>query len=69
MKLLGISFEREKCLPVEYKGVMLDAGYRLDFLVEKKVVVELKSVDLLLAIHEAQLLTYLRLTGCPVGLL
>jgi GxxExxY protein len=67
--LQGIGFEQEKILPVEYKGVRLDCGYRLDFLVGGKVVVELKAVDEMHPIHEAQLLTYLKLTGCRVGLL
>ncbi len=67
--LQGIGFEQEKALPVEYKGVCLDCGYRLDFLVGGKVVVELKAVDEIHPIHEAQLLTYLKLTGCRVGLL
>ncbi len=67
--LQGIGFEQEKALPIEYKGVWLDCGYRLDFLVGGKVVVELKAVDEIHPIHEAQLLTYLKLTGCKVGLL
>jgi len=67
--LRGLSFEQEKPLPVEYKGVRVDCGYRLDFLVAGKVVVELKAVDVIAPLHEAQLLTYLRLTGCRVGLL
>ncbi len=67
--LQSISFEQEKPLPIEYKGVCLDCGYRLDFLVGGKVVVELKAVDEIHPIHEAQLLTYLKLTGCRVGLL
>jgi len=64
-----IPFEQEKPLPVEYKGIRLDCGYRLDFLVDGKVVVELKSVDQIHPVHEAQLLTYLKLTCCRVGLL
>ncbi len=67
--LQGIPFEREKALPVAYKGVKLDCGYRLDLLVAGSVVVELKAVEELLPIHEAQLLTYLRLGGWKVGLL
>ena len=67
--LRGLTFEQEKPLPVEYKEVRLDCGYRLDFLVEGKVVVELKAVDNLHPIHEAQMLTYLRLIRCRVGLL
>ena len=64
-----ISFERQMPLPVRYKSVELDCGYRLDFLVEKMVVLELKAVEVLHAIYDAQLLTYLRLGGWPVGLL
>jgi GxxExxY protein len=56
-------------LPVVYKQVRLDCAYRMDFVVEKRLVVELKTVDKLAAIHDAQLLTYLRLSGYPVGLL
>jgi GxxExxY protein len=69
MTLRGLSYEREKELRVTYKDVQLDCGYRLDFLVEQKIIVELKTVDYLLPIHEAQILTYLKLTGCKVGLL
>jgi GxxExxY protein len=56
-------------VPLKYKGVVLDTVYRIDLVVEGAVVVELKCLDRLLPIHEAQLLTYLRLTGFPVGLL
>jgi len=69
LALRNLQFESEKPLPVEYKGVQLNSAYRLDLVVEKKVIVELKSVDTLEAIHEAQLLTYLKLTSCKVGLL
>lgn len=65
----GIPHLKEVPLPVTYKGVQLDCGYRLDFLVAGSVVVELKSVEALEGIHEAQLITYLRLTGKKVGLL
>jgi GxxExxY protein len=64
-----IPFERQKPLPVEYKGTKLECGYRLDLLVAGKVVVEVKAVDALLPIHEAQLLTYLKLGGWEIGLL
>ena len=64
-----IPFERQKPLPVEYKGAKLECGYRLDLLVADKVVVEVKAVDALLPIHEAQLLTYLKLGGWEIGLL
>jgi GxxExxY protein len=69
MTLLGLDFEKEKPLPLEYKGLKLDFTYRLDFLVEQLVIVELKTVDAILPIHESQLLTYLKLSGCKVGLL
>ncbi|MCZ7646890.1 MAG: GxxExxY protein [Planctomycetota bacterium] len=65
----GIAFEREVPLPVAYKGRKLNCGYRMDFVVEKSVVLELKSVEEVSVIHEAQLLTYLRLSGLRVGLL
>lgn len=69
LSLRHLPFERERALPVEYKDVRLDCGYRLDFWVAEKVIVELKAVETLLPIHEAQLLTYLKLTGCHIGLL
>ena len=68
LSLQGITFERQKSLPINYKGVNLDCGYRIDVLVGD-VVVEIKSVEKLLPIHDAQLLTYLKLSGCHVGLL
>ncbi len=61
--------ERQKALPVKYKDVMLDCGYRIDLLVGEKVIVELKAVERLEPIHQAQLLSYLKLSGCKVGLL
>ena len=67
--LRNIAFERQVSLPVEYKGVQLDCGYRLDLVVERSVVVELKTVESLLPLHEAQLLTYLKLSKLKVGLL
>ena len=69
LSLRGIPFEKEKPLPVEYKEVRVDCGYRLDFLVDGSVVVELKSIEAILPVHEAQVLTYLKLTGCKLGLL
>jgi len=69
LQLCEISYERQKSLPVEYKGEMLDCGYRLDLVVEDRLIVELKSCDTLQPIHEAQLLTYLKLTNTKVGLL
>jgi len=64
-----ISFRRQIELPVEYKGIKLDCGYRLDLIVQEEVVVELKCVERVLPVHEAQLLTYMRLAGKRVGLL
>jgi GxxExxY protein len=69
LELRDLCFEKEKRLPVEYKGFNLDCAYRLDLIVEDQVVVELKTVETILPIHEAQLLTYLKLTGCKIGLL
>lgn len=65
----GIPFERERPLPLKYKGLHLDCGYRLDFLIAGQVVVEVKAIEALAPIHEAQLLTYLRIGGWKVGLL
>jgi GxxExxY protein len=65
----GLAIERQKELPVVYKGIRVECGYRIDLLVEGCVVVELKAVDRLERIHEAQLLSYLKLSECPVGLL
>ncbi|MEQ8211862.1 MAG: GxxExxY protein [Lacipirellulaceae bacterium] len=64
-----INAEAQVALPIKYKGESLDAGYRIDLLVEDKVIVELKSIDSLLPIHEAQLLSYLKLSGLHTGLL
>lgn len=61
--------ERQKALPINYKGIRIDCGYRIDLLVEREVIVELKAVSRLEPIHEAQLLSYLKLSGCHVGLL
>ena len=69
LKLRGIPFEQQKPLPVIYKGVKLDCGYRVDLLVDGRVVVELKAVEALAPIHDAILLTYLRLSGCKIALL
>jgi GxxExxY protein len=65
----GVSAERQKALPVTYRGLTLECGYRIDLLVEKEVVVELKAVDRLDPIHQAQLMSYLKLSGHKVGLL
>jgi len=69
LRLQGISVKAQQPLPVFYKDVMLDCGYRLDLLVEDEVIIEIKSVKELVAIHEAQLLSYLKLSNCRRGLL
>jgi GxxExxY protein len=69
LSLRNISFEKEKPVPLTYKGIDLDCGYRLDFLIENKLVLELKAVEKILPIHEAQMLTYLKLTACKLGLI
>jgi len=65
----GLTVEREKTLPVVYKGIILNQGYRIDLLVENKLVLELKTVDELIDVHHAQVLTYLKLGAYPLGLL
>ena len=67
--LRGLSFERQVALPVSFKGLQLDCGYKIDLVVEREIVVELKAVEKILPVHEAQLLTYLKLSGKHVGLL
>jgi len=69
LNLRGIRFERQVPLPVEYKGVKLDCGYRLDLIVENVLILEIKCVERVLPVHEAQLLTYLKMTGRRVGLI
>jgi GxxExxY protein len=69
LSLRGLRFGRQQALPVEYKGRHVDCGYRLDLIVEGRILLELKSVERLLPIHEAQVVTYLRLAKLPVGLL
>ncbi|MGH9451003.1 MAG: GxxExxY protein [Terriglobia bacterium] len=65
----NLSVEQQKPLPLVYEGVKLECGYRIDLLVEGAAIVEVKSVDKLAPIHEAQILSYLKLSGCKVGLL
>jgi GxxExxY protein len=69
LKRLNIPFKLQHPLPVEYKEVRLDCGYRIDMLIGNRVIVELKSVDSILPIHQAQLLTYMKLSGIRIGLL
>jgi GxxExxY protein len=69
LNLRGIQYERQVELPIEYKGTKLDCGYRMDIVADDQLILELKSCEGLHPIHEAQLLTYLKLTGKKVGLL
>ncbi len=69
LTLRRIAFERQVSLPVSYKGVKLDCGYRLDLLIEQRLVIEIKTVDELTAVHSAQIITYLKLGNYPCGLI
>ena len=69
LSLAGISFKLQFPLPVKYKGIKLDCGYRIDLFVNDELIVELKSVDKIMGIHRPQLLTYMKLSGVKVGLL
>ena len=69
LHLRGVGFERQFPLPVEYKGIKLDCGHRLDLVVEDSIILEIKCLEHVLPVHEAQLLTYLKMTGKRVGLI
>jgi GxxExxY protein len=69
LELCGLSFARQLEVPVRYKSAALDCGYRLDFVVERELIVEIRSVEQLLPVHEAQVITYMKLTGLRTGLL
>ena len=69
LKRNGISFQLQHPQPVEYKGIRLDCGYRIDMLIEDEMIIELKAVEEIKGIHEAQLLTYMKLAGIKTGLL
>ena len=69
LSLLNLKVEKQKAIPIRYKGILLDAGYRLDLVVEGQVIVEIKAVSELLPVHEAQLLSYLKQVGGGGGLL
>lgn len=69
LRLRRLKVESQKPLPIFYKDVMLDCGYRLDLVVDDQVIIEIKSVNGIAAIHEAQLLSYLKLSECKIGLL
>jgi GxxExxY protein len=66
---LDLTFKRQVALPVKYKGVALDCGYRIDVVVERSVILEIKAVERLISVHDAQLLSYLKLANLRVGLL
>ncbi len=68
-RLIDIPFKLQYPLPVKYKGISLDCGYRIDLLVDDAIIVELKSVNKILPVHQAQLLTYMKLSGISIGLL
>ncbi len=65
----GLIVEQQKLLPIVYKGVLLDSGYRIDLLVEEKVILELKAVEVMNPIYQAQLMTYMKLANCSLGML
>ena len=67
--LNDINFKKQVTLPIEYKGIYLDCGYRIDLLVENEIIIELKSVSEIIGIHEAQILTYMKLAKIKYGLL
>ncbi|HSY48420.1 MAG TPA: GxxExxY protein [Thermoanaerobaculia bacterium] len=69
LTLRGVPFDRQLALPLDYKGVRLDCAFRLDLLVARRVIVEVKATSAINSLHEAQLLTYMKLTGCRLGLL
>ena len=69
LKQNGFMVEKQKEIPLKYKEVLLDVGYRLDLLVEDRIILELKAVESLHPVHIAQILTYLKLTGCQIGFL
>jgi len=69
LSIRGIPFERQVPIPVEYKGVKLDCGYRADIVVDETILIEMKAIDSVLSIHDAQLLSYLKLGGWKIGLL
>ena len=69
LQIRGLTFQRQVSLPLDYKGLHVDSAFRIDLVVEDKIIIELKSQEGILPVHEAQLMTYLKLTGKRVGLL
>jgi GxxExxY protein len=68
LKEAGLKTERQKTLPLEYKSIRMEIGYRLDIIVESKVIIEVKAVETLTDVHRAQVITYLKLSACKLGL-
>ncbi len=69
LRKAGLSFERQNSLPIVYKEIKLDHGYRLDIVVEEEVIIELKAVEAITPVHQAQMLTYMKLSGIDLGLI
>jgi GxxExxY protein len=69
LALRGLRHTKQNAIPLTYKGLSVPAGFRADLIVENKILLEIKSVETLMPVHKAQLMTYLRLTGCPIGYL
>jgi len=69
LKQAGLGYQRQVALPIVYKDVRLDCGYRMDIVVQNELIIEIKALDRILPVHEAQMLTYLRLSGLRAGLL
>lgn len=69
LQLKRLKVESQKSIPIFYKNVILDCGYRVDLMIENQVIVEIKSISALTTIHDAQLLSYLKLSSCKIGLL
>jgi GxxExxY protein len=67
--LRGVAYQKELSIPLHYKGVLIEAGFRADVIIEQKLLIELKAVEQLLPIHKAQVITYLKLTRLPLGIL
>jgi GxxExxY protein len=69
LRKAGLNVQRQKSLPIKYKDIMVDEGYRIDLLIENRLIIELKAVEKILPVHEAQILTYLKLSEIPLGLI
>lgn len=69
LRLKKLKVESQKAIPIIYKNIMLDCGYRADLIIEEQVIIEIKSISAITSVHEAQLLSYLKLSGCKLGLI